>query len=889
MRRRGFFAVLIVFFVIFSSIGSIPVKAGSNGGILSMSVWKKNILVPEWQTISISMEDSLQIQSLNISYKLPNGMHTQYYMGRNSQGVFEGYAPTAYDDAGTAKVTSIFVNYTNGSFKVLEDIDEGGAYDLSAGDYTVHAYDTAGPVFNGVSVDNPKISTGGSVTVTVTAEDLISDIQEVRLEYKRPDKTNVQQVATSIGNNQYQLKLPWVFTDGTFGYGKFELSSITLKDSKGNYTHLLDYTDYGGYANTELSSGDFMVIPEWDAPTVKSVTLNKSEITRGESVQLTAEVEDASGVADVKATFDDPNGNSYTAIFSHSHDNIYVAEIPGYMTENNLGYWKPSFIWVSDIYGNSTYNWSNLIFSWGVDLSHLNFNVKDRDVTPPSAPSVYGIDEFSNYLYGYAEAGSTVTAYVNGNIIGSALADTFGYYQMYITRQVAYTQILIYATDASGNSSPYTSTEVKDVTSPGAPSVNTITDKDTTVSGQAEPGSKVVVRFNNTWLGDGIADVYGQFSVGIPAQAAGTELLISASDKAGNRSEFTIVQVKDATPPVKPIVNEVNDQTTTVTGTTEANAEVFIKVGTNVISSGTADASGNFSLTISKQKSGKTLLVVAKDKAGNESSTDVVINTSYPPVKVQLNGSDFSTGYSSNNTTYVHWNALKTFNIPFTYKGAGVYLIEGRTVTAEAINGTWYIDWSLLSPGKITSKVIEGGYNFIYTTPLKIQLNGKDSSQGYLRNNTMYINWSALKTLKIPYTYKGNGVYVVEGRTVKAEAINGAWYIQWDLLAPGKLTYKTITGGYNFIYTTPIKIQLNGQDFTQGGYSKNNTTYVSWNALKTLKIPYTYKGSGIYIIEGRTVKAEAINGSWYIHWSLLSPGKITYKVIPGGYNFIYTP
>jgi hypothetical protein len=882
MRRRGFFTILVVFFVLFSSIGSIPVKASTNGGITSISV-KKNILVPEWQTISISMEDSSLIQSLNINYQLANGMHTQYYMGRNNQGVFEGYAPTTYNDAGTTKVTSIFVNYRDGSFKVLEDIDEGGTYDLSAGDYTVHASDTTGPVFNGVSVNNTRVSTGNTLTVTVNAEDLLSGIQEVRLEYKRPDGMYVQEVAASIGNNQYQAQIPWAYTDG-----KYELASISLKDDKGNYTHLLDYGTYNPYGNTELNSGDFMVVPEWDAPTVKSISIDRNEISSGESVKLTAEVEDTSGAAEVKATFEDPNGSSYTAIFSHSHDNIYVAEIPGYMTQYTLGVWKPTFVWVEDIYENSNYNWSNLIFSWGVDLSHLTFNVKEGDVTPPSAPSVYSFDEYSTILSGYSEAGATVTAYVNGNIIGSAVADTYGYYQMYIGRQVAYTQILIYATDASGNVSPYTSAEVRDATPPNAPSVNTITDKDTTVTGQAEPGSKVVVRFNNTWLGDGIADAYGQFSVGITAQPAKTELLISASDKVGNRSEFTIVQVKDATPPAKPIVNEVNDQTTKVTGTTEANAEVMIKVGTNVISSGNADASGNFSLSITKQKSGTALLVIAKDQSGNESKTEVVTKTSYSPIKVQLNSKDFNAGYYGNKTTYVNWMALNVLKIPFADKGNGLFNIEGRMVQAESINGDWYIRWSQLSPDKITYKTITGGYNFIYTTPINIQLNGKDFSfGGYFKNNTTYVNWNALKTLNIPFTNKGNGVFLIEGRTVQAETIKGDWYIQWNLLSPDRIIYKGITGGYNFIYVKPLKVQLNGKDFTQGGYYMNNTTYVNWNALKTLNIPYTYKGNGEFLIEGRTVRAEAIKGDWYIQWKSLSPEYLIYKGITGGYNFIY--
>jgi SpoIID/LytB domain protein len=264
---------------------------------------------------------------------------------------------------------------------------------------------------------------------------------------------------------------------------------------------------------------------------------------------------------------------------------------------------------------------------------------------------------------------------------------------------------------------------------------------------------------------------------------------------------------------------------------------------------------------------------------------------SYTPIKNQLNGKDFRDGYFGNSTTYVHWSALRTLSISYTHKGYGLFVIEGRNVQAKAINGEWYIHWSQFAPGKITYKTLAGGgFNFIYTTPAKIQLDGIDFAKGgYLQNDTTYLHWSALNTLKIPFTNKGNGLFVIEGRTVQTVKINGEWYIHWSHMAPGKISYEIINGGYNFIYGTPLNIQFNGNNFAKGGYKKNTTTYIHYSALSTLNIPYTNKGNGLFTINGRSVQSIAINGDWYIHWSQLAPGKITYKVITGGYNFIYTP
>lgn len=372
-----------------------------------------------------------------------------------------------------------------------------------------------------------------------------------------------------------------------------------------------------------------------------------------------------------------------------------------------------------------------------------------------------------------------------------------------------------------------------------------------------------------------------------------TEGFVVPTNKGANISYTTFPMdgsyTGDTTPPAAPTVSPVTDQDTTVKGKTEANAQITVYAGTSPIGNGFADTTGAFSISIPKQNSGTVISVTARDSAGNESTTKVTVVISYTKVNVQLNGKAFTSGYSIGGNTYVHWKALETFKIPHTYKGNGIFTIEGRSVTAQSINGGLYIAWSQLSPGKVTYQAITGGYNFIYAVPTKIQLNGKDFTGGYYKNGNTYVHWKALDTFKIPYVFKGNGVFTIEGRTVKAETINGGLYIAWNQLSPGKVTFKTLTGGgYNFIYAVPIKVQLNGKDFLQG-YFKDGNTYIHWSSLKTFNIPHTFKGGVLFDIGGRSVSGEKINDAIYIRWNLIAPGKITYKTITGGYNFIYTP
>ena len=93
---------------------------------------------------------------------------------------------------------------------------------------------------------------------------------------------------------------------------------------------------------------------------------------------------------------------------------------------------------------------------------------------------------------------------------------------------------------------------------------------------------------------------------------------VTSKDAAENESTATVVSVTDQTPPSVPIVNEVSDQDTTVTGVTEANAVVTVKAGDATFSA-VADGNGTFTVSIPVQIGGTTIAVSAKDKAGNES------------------------------------------------------------------------------------------------------------------------------------------------------------------------------------------------------------------------------------------------------------------------------
>ncbi|WP_226643053.1 Ig-like domain-containing protein, partial [Mesobacillus subterraneus] len=269
------------------------------------------------------------------------------------------------------------------------------------------------------------------------------------------------------------------------------------------------------------------------------------------------------------------------------------------------------------------------------DASGNTSTVKEvivKDVTAPSTPEVNEVTDQSTAVTGKAEAGSKIDVKVGTQTIGSGTTDSTGNFSVGIAKQKAGTILKVTATDASGNTSTVKEITVKDITPPSTPVVNEVTDQSTAVSGTAEVGSKIDVKVGTQTIGSGATDVTGNFSVGISKQKAGTILKVTAADASGNASTVKEITVKDITPPSTPVVNEVTDQSTAVSGTAEAGSKIDVKVGTQTIGSGTTDSAGNFSVGIAKRSAGTVLKVTATDASGNTSTVkEITVKDVTPP------------------------------------------------------------------------------------------------------------------------------------------------------------------------------------------------------------------------------------------------------------------
>jgi hypothetical protein len=175
-----------------------------------------------------------------------------------------------------------------------------------------------------------------------------------------------------------------------------------------------------------------------------------------------------------------------------------------------------------------------------------------------------------------------------------------------------------------------------DTSKPELPVVNTVTDKDTVISGTAEANAVVTAKVDVQEIGTAIANSDGNFIIEVAIQKAGSKILVTAVDTAGNVSEAAEVIVVDVTAPEAPVLNGVNDNDILISGIAEAGAVVSAKVNGIEIGKATADAEGIFKIEIAKQVAGTVIHVTATDVSGNESNVAQVTVTDEVVTKVSV-------------------------------------------------------------------------------------------------------------------------------------------------------------------------------------------------------------------------------------------------------------
>lgn len=241
--------------------------------------------------------------------------------------------------------------------------------------------------------------------------------------------------------------------------------------------------------------------------------------------------------------------------------------------------------------------------------------------------------------------------------MGRAEAD--GSYTVTSDHDIPSGMIAAQAQDTAGNKSPQAFrryTDEADKSAPEPPTITTLTanedDGRLTVTGTAEAGADVTVTFPDDTTTTVSADGDGRYVATSARDVPSGMVRASATDAAGNTSDEATRQYTDTvdrTPPAITITGTTADAATgrlTVSGTTEADADVTITFPDGTRKTAKADGEGRFTLTSDGNMPSGDIKAKSRDKAGNESPpiTQAYIDTTAPAVSIIAATTDPATG-----------------------------------------------------------------------------------------------------------------------------------------------------------------------------------------------------------------------------------------------------
>ncbi|MCY1597842.1 Ig-like domain-containing protein, partial [Staphylococcus pettenkoferi] len=266
------------------------------------------------------------------------------------------------------------------------------------------------------------------------------------------------------------------------------------------------------------------------------------------------------------------------------------------------------------------------------------------DKTAPDAPTANDVNSEDKQLTGKAEPGSEVTVDIPGHDPIKGAADQDGNYSIDLPTDLqGGEEITVTAKDKDGNVSGETKKTVTDATAPAKPSVEGVNSTDKEVTGTAEPGSTVTVKFPGNKTGTATADEDGKYTVEIPDEvklSGGEELEVTATDKAGNTSDKATTTVADKTAPDAPTADDITSESPSVKGKAEPGSTITVNMPGHDPITGTVDDNGNYEIDLPKDlQGGEEVTIRATDKDGNVSSeTKKTVTDTTAPVKPSVNG-----------------------------------------------------------------------------------------------------------------------------------------------------------------------------------------------------------------------------------------------------------
>jgi len=645
------------------------------------------------------------------------------------------------------------------------------------------------------------------------------------------------------------------------GSGTWSFTSSTLVD--GVHTLQATATDNAGNVGTS-SINSFTV-----AGTAPTVTINNGNPIRTNDNTPT-----------ITGTSNTPAGTTIS---------ITIYGVTNTTTVQSGGTWSITWATLADGNYNISASVTYLTLT-GTDTQTLTIDTVAPTVTIDSPTNGSATNDNTPVIFsGNTEPGITVVIAVDGTPIDTVTADNNGDWS---TTSPALSDgphtITATGTDVVGNSSVATVTVTIDTVLPtitinGGSSVYT-NDQTPTIAGTtSEPnGTTISITINGqtrTTTATG-----GTWSIDWPITLSDATYPVTASvtDGTGNSASTSQTLIVDVTTPVVTITSPTNggatnDNTPTITGTSEPGSQVIVYVDGVPVDTVTANGAGAWTYTSPTLADGNhTVSATSTDPAGNNGSSPTVTFTidSTPPTIVINSGNAIVT---NDNTPRIPGTSSEP-------NGTNVSVtLDGQTNITPMSGGAWFIDWPLtLADGSyiVTARVTDAAGNSTATsqtvtidrTAPAVAISAPTSGST-LADNTPIILGTAepASTVKV-YV---DGILI---GTVTADGV-GNWGIVSPVLTDGNHNvYATATDGSGNVGTSPTRTFTVDSGLPTVVINNGNPIFTNDNTPTISGSTSEPTGTTITIIvNGTTRTATASGGTWTINWPItLSTG--TYVV-----------
>ncbi|SCN26521.1 MG2 domain protein [Clostridium sp. N3C] len=273
------------------------------------------------------------------------------------------YTVNEYDESGSYTIRSIsiedraghFITYYNSNYYD----DEPYTFDFSAADFDISGTtpDKEDPKIDSVSVNKKNAEPGDTVTIAVTASDDASGIEYLYATIVDAD---------SLGDEwTYSLDVSWMkvsegvyvaeYTVGQYSEnGNYKIAYVELGDRVGNEITYYNSNLYPNENNLyDFSNADFSIsgcTPDYEAPKLLSVNVDKKNVEPGDTVTITVQAsDDVSGISYFDANVVELNSLSSETEWAKTL-NIYWEKVSEgvYQAEYTVGLYDTNGTYVID-------------------------------------------------------------------------------------------------------------------------------------------------------------------------------------------------------------------------------------------------------------------------------------------------------------------------------------------------------------------------------------------------------------------------------------------------------------------------------------------------------------------------------------------------------------